>query len=227
MIQIKSILIAVLLVVFVSSVESQTRKDWVVTVKDIEVRNNVRSPDAPTPIDNKRSSGQRKWAVVFVDYKVDFPNKKASKTGLDDGLWLDKLSVQWDFLYKPAKAPNKLNNYIRFEKEVNYVNVKAGEHTALMFFDPVILERYFDKGKSIQKDIKIRFSIKANGYKESKGTLFYSEGKMLKSVKDMQSLNKAFEFDGFKSMNNIIMDRSESPFRNIQYDLFNTIVPKD
>ena len=225
MIQIKPIFLAILLVVFVSSVSAQSKKDYIVTVTNVRVENNVRSPDFPSQIDNKKAGNPKQWSVVFVDYTVDFPGKKASRTGLDDGLWLDTVSVKWDFLYKPKKAVNKIESYIRFEKAVKYANVKKGKHTALMFFDPVILERYFDAGKSIKKDLIMKFSLKANGYKEPNGTVFYEKGKLVKA-KDSKNLAAAFEFDRFKRMENIAKNRDETPFKNIQYDLYNPIQPE-
>lgn len=225
MIQIKPFFIAILLVVFVSSVNAQSKKDYVVAVTDVRVENNVRSPDFPSQIDNKKAVNPKQWTVVFVDYTVEFPNKKASKVGLDDGLWLDTVSVQWEFLYKPKKAPNKIESYIRFDKAVKYTNVKKGKHTALMFFDPIVLERFFDAGKSVKKDLIMKFSLKANGYKEPKGTVYYSSGKIAKS-KDVAKLNGWFEFDRFKRMENIAKSRNETPFKNIQYDLYNPIQPE-
>ncbi|MCM8540501.1 MAG: hypothetical protein NE328_09520 [Lentisphaeraceae bacterium] len=222
MIRIKPILTAILLVVFVSSLSAQTRKDYVVTVTDVEVRNNVRSPDSPSPIDNKRSGNPKKWAVIFVDYTVEFPNKKAVKVGLDDGLWLNNVSVTWDFLYKPAKMDNKIQNYIRFNKTVEYIDIKQGKHTALMFINPVILERYFNEGKSIKKDLILKFSLKANGFTEPKGTVYYAEGKVVKA-KDTATYVKSFAYEGFKTMPGVLMSRDESPFKNIQYDIFDQI----
>ena len=225
MIRIKPIFTAILLVIFVSSLSAQSRKDYVVTVTDVEVRNNVRSPDSPSPIDNKRSGNPKKWAVIFVDYTVEFPGKKPRKVGLDDGLWLDKVSVTWDFLYKPAKLDNKIQNYIRFNKDVEYINVKQGKHTALMFINPVILDRYFDEGKSIKKDLIMKFSLKANGFTEPKGTAYFAKGKLVKP-KDTGTYVKSFAYEGFKTMPGVLMSRDESPFKNIQYDLFNQIVPE-
>ena len=229
MIRIKSILVAVLLISFMSAVSAQTAK-FEIDLKKIEIRNNVQSPSFPDQIDTSGSKPPQNWTILFVHYEIKFDNPK--KTALDDGKWLNTLQVDWEFLYKPEKLRNDIRNFVRFGKTVKYANVGEGKHTALMFIDPKILKRYFNEGRTIKNELMMRLSIKANGLKQvvkiankKFSQVYFKGGKILKTPTKTDLA--MFDSDLSKELPNVVRPRNETPFRSIQFDQFNTIVVED
>jgi len=224
-IRIKSILTAVLLISFMSALSAQTAK-FEIQLKKIEVRQED-SPSFPDQLDSKTNSNTEKWTVVLVDYELKFADIKKPKGSLDDGKWLDSFEVNWEFLYKPAKAPNVIQNYIRFGRTVKYVNVGEGKHKAAMLIDPKVLKRYFNEGKSLKNELFLRVSFKANGLKQTMNigrtkyvAAYFAEGKL---VKDPKGLAPYFDTDRSKALKGIVRTKAETPFSVIQFDLFDTI----
>ena len=229
MIRIKSILVAVLLVSFMSSLSAQNDK-FAIELKKIEVRLED-SPSFPDQLDSKNTGNVKKWAAIFVEYEVNFKDIKMPPGSLDDGKWLDSVEVNWEFLYKPAKAQKVIQNFIRFGRSVKYVNIDEGKHKAVILIDPKVLKRYFDEGKTIKNELMMRVSFKANGYKQNisigkapYASAYFNEGKL---VKDPKALVPIFDSDRSKALNGVVRTKAESPFAAIQFDVFDTIAVEE
>ena len=229
MIRIKSILVAVLLISFVSALSAQNDK-FVINLKKIEVRLED-SPTFPDQLDSKNTGNVKKWAAIFVEYETKFADIKMPKGSLDDGKWLDSIEVTWDILYKPAKAPNVFASYIRFGKSIKYVNIDEGKHKAVLLIDPKVLKRYFNEGKTIKNELMMKVSFKANGYKKDMligrakyASAYFNEGKL---VKDPKALINNFNTDRIKVLKGATRSKAESPFSAIQFDLFDTIAVEE
>ena len=151
------------------------------------------------------------------------------KGALDDGKWIDAVEVNWEFLYKPKDAKNSIQNYVKFQRIVKYTNIGEGRHTVMLFINPVILKRYFNEGRSIKTDLYIRYSMKANGHKEvmKVGSLDSSVAMFLSgraaSKKDYAGYTPIFNSDRSKPLGNVLLRRDETPFRSMQYDMFDSI----
>jgi len=226
-IQIKSILVAVLLCTIVGTVSAQTPK-FEFELKKIEIHDDIYSPAFGEQIDKKAPTQPQKWAVLFVRYELMFdPKYKAPETALDNGKWLDTSEIKWEFLYKPEKAKNVIQNYVRFSKDVKYVNVDEGKHTAMIFISPKILKRFFDEGKTIKKDLMLRVSFKANGLrqkikigKDYFDAAYFANGKL---SKEGPKLAPYFDTDKSKPITDVVQSREETPFGVLQYDQFDSI----
>lgn len=229
MIHTKSILVAILLFSTMSFLSAQSTPKFQIELKKLEIRNDVDSPRYPDQIDKGSQQQAKEWTVLFARYIIKFDKTaKPAPGALDNGMWLNTLSVDWKFLYKPEKAANLAQNYIKFGEEVKYANLEDGEHTALIFIDPKILKRYFDEGKNIKKDLHIKVSFKADGLRQKLkignnlyDAAFMSEGKLVKKVPE--SMVQAFENDRIKTLPNVVRPRNKTPFSVIQFDQFDTI----
>lgn len=224
----KLVLVGILLLASISFLSAQT-PNFQIELKKIEIRNDLNSPTFPDQIDKQGSKPLKKWALLSAKYTVTFANIKTGPGALDNGKWLDTVSVDWQFLYKPEKAPNIPENYIKFGEEVTYSNITEGEHTALIFIDPTTLQRYFDEGKSIKKEINLKLSFKANGLKQKimiGQTVFEAaymeEGKLVRAVTKITE--EAFVTDRIRVVPNIVLPRNKTPFSAIQHDNFDTII---
>ena len=213
-----------------SFLSAQSTPKFQIELKKLEIRNDVDSPRFPDQIDKGGVQTAKKWTVLFARYTIEFDKATRPVAGaLDNGKWLNTLSVDWKFLYKPEKAPaDRAESYIKFGEEIKYANLEEGEHTALIFIDPKILKRYFEEGRNIKKDLHIRLSFKAEGLKQKLkiGTNLYdaafmSGGKLIKKVPPT-TIN-AFENDRIKTLPNVVRPRNKTPFSVIQFDNFDTI----
>ncbi len=229
MIRIKSILVAVLLISFASALSAQNAK-FEISLKKIEVRLED-SPSFPDQLDSKNTGNVKKWAAIFVEYEIKFGNIKMPAGSLDNGKWLDSLEVNWEFLYKPAKAPKMIQHYVRFGRAVKYVNLDEGKHKAVMLIDPKVLKRYFNEGKAIKNELMMRVSFKANGLKQTMNigpkkyaAAYFNEGKL---VKDPKALVPIFDTDRSKALNGVVRTKTESPFAAVQFDVFDTIAVEE
>jgi hypothetical protein len=187
-------------------------------VKKMEIRS-VQSPSFQDAVDTKNMPRQ-KWFAIFVDYKVVVSGAKS--TGVDNGEWLDDVELKWDFLYKPSeKAADKIGNFISFSRDVKYRNISTGDHRAVIFMAPVTLKRYFNDGNDVKR-ILGRFQLKAKGKTVPNCTLYLEKGKFSKK----SQFATAFDAEGSKAMDDLLLIRDETPFRSIQHDNFDTIVEK-
>ncbi len=224
----KLVLVGILLLASIGLLNAQT-PNFQIELKKIEIRNDLNSPAFPDQIDKQGSKPVRKWALLMAKYTVTFANIKTAPGALDNGKWLDTVSVDWQFLYKPEKAPNVPENYIKFGEEVTYGNITEGEHTALIFIDPTTLQRYFNEGRSIKNEINLKLTFKANGLKQKIiigqndfDSAYMEEGKLVRAVS--RTTEEAFLTDRIKTVPNIVLPRNKTPFNSIQHDNFDTII---
>lgn len=230
------VLVSAFLLFTINSVSAQSKKKYKLEIKKIQIRNDLQSPRFDDRIDDKKAGVTKKWVVLMVDYKVDYgPGNPATPKGeLDNGRWLDSVEAKWEFLYKPKAARPIIQNYIRFGKTVKYKNVGHGEHTALLFISPIILERYFNKGSaSLKNELIIRFSLKTDGHlasfkigTETQKQAVSVNGKFTRlNDKERQKYTRsdAFNNDQSKPLSNVLLRRDETPFRSMQFDMFDSI----
>ena len=216
-----------LLLVLSTALSAQSNKKYKVSLKKIEVHNDLNTPTFNDRIDKKKSVPLKKWVAVIATYDVKFANIKLPKGSLDNGKWLDDVEVKWEFMYKPKDAPKNIANYTRFNRSTKYVNVGEGEHQVVIFVNPVVINRYFKDGTTFKKDAWLRFSMKVNGLKETGMNTIVVDGKPVKKAQELAQYNQAFNSDRSKSLDNILLRRNETPFRSIQFDQFDSIAVEE
>jgi hypothetical protein len=226
---------AVILFSMISSVNAQSKK-YKLSIKKIEIKNDLQSPSSGGQLTAIKSGPNKKWSVILVHYHVDFGkgNESTPKGRLDSGRWLNNIELQWNFLYKPKDAPKGIKYYTNFSKNVEYSDIGHGDHVAAIFIKPITLQRYFNNGSTIKKEIMIRLAMKVNGKSasfavgnEKQSHLLYINGKLIKNSQKERSYLKAFDSDETRPLKNAAFKKNETPFSHTQYDAFDSLTVED
>lgn len=205
---------AILFLSLPSSLFSQDIK-----VGKLEARNDLLAPVTGDELDKKAKSDNVKWVAFYAHYDIAF--KGAKKNLLDDGQWLNDIEVNWELLYKPEDAADKIQNYLRMTKKVKYTDIGKGSHTAVILIHPTKLKRYFLEGKSaFMRALKLKFTMKVNGKTLQSATKYFEGGREAKTPK----YAKIFGHEDTYELKNIILNRMETPFIHTQPEYFDTIV---
>ena len=226
---------AVILFSMISSVNAQSKK-YKLSIKKIEIKNDLQSPSSGGQITTIKSGSNKKWCVMLVHYHVDFGtgNESTPKGRLDSGRWLNNVELQWNFLYKPKDAPRGLKYYTSFSKSVEYSDIGHGDHVAAIFMKPITLKRYFKNGSTIKREIMIRLAMKVNGKSasftvgnEKQTHLLYINGKLIKNNQKERKYLKVFDSDETRPLKNTVFKKNETPFNRTQYNAFDSLTLED
>ncbi|MCM8540449.1 MAG: hypothetical protein NE328_09260 [Lentisphaeraceae bacterium] len=183
-----------------------------IEVKDIKIDEKLYNY-SDGRIDETESSRAKSWAVVIVELDVKIPDSHL-KNKFEKGKWLDNLTVEWSFLYKPAKLDKNINNYMRFTRTVEYTNVEEGENRISLLIDPATMKRYFDSGSRFKRLLFSKILVKHNGFlKDVK--VFEGE-----RVSDEEIHTRMFHSPKTYLINGILKTRLETPFRSDQTEHF-------
>lgn len=164
-------------------------------------------------IDETDSTRVKNWAVIIAEIEVEIPDSHI-RNKFEKGKWLDGLTVEWSFLYKPADLDKHVANFMRFNRTVKYSNIEEGEGRISLLIDPSTMKRYFDSGKRFKNLLFSKIIVKHNGYlKDAK--IFEGE-----RVSDEAIHTKMFQSTKTYLINGILKTRQETPFRNFQTDHF-------
>lgn len=190
----------------------------------IELSNKLRATSVSANIYEGGSNDESPWVAFMAHYQVSMAGVKA-KSPLDDGKWLDDVEVTWEMLYKPNdKATEKIQNYISTKKKIKYTNVTEGKHTSVVLIDPKTLKRYFKEGKSsFMRGLKLRFSMKVGGKTVKTMTSYIVNAKEDKKG----TFRTAFDSEDSYSMEGVLLNRNETPFKYSQTGYFDKIVEDD
>ena len=160
------------------------------------------------------------WVAIIAHYRVDM-SKVKPKTPIDNGKWLDDVEVKWEVCYKPEGAAMKMQNFVKMVKKVKYNSVAHGKRRAVILISPKHIERYFNGGKkSFLRELKVRFSMKVGGKTVKGMTVYLDKGRPDKTAK----FKSVFESEDTFSLDGILLNRNESPFKSAQTDSFEIIV---
>ena len=174
----------------------------------LEARNKTNTPIIGVQLDKSTRGSSPAWVSFHAPYEVSFKNVKA-KSLIDDGKWLDDVEVNWELMYKPAKAGNKIQNYLKMTKKVKYTSVGEGKHTAVIFIHPTMLSRYFLEGKSeFMRGLILKFSMKINGKTIKNSVKYFEGGREVRALK----VPKLFTSEDAYDLKNILLNRNETPF---------------
>ena len=164
-------------------------------------------------IDETDSTRVKNWAVIIAEIEVEIPDSHI-RNKFEKGKWLDGLTVEWSFLYKPADLDKHVANFMRFNRTVKCSNIEEGEGRISLLIDPSTMKRYFDSGKRFKNLLFSKIIVKHNGYlKDAK--IFEGE-----RVSDEAIHTKMFQSTKTYLINDILKTRQETPFRNFQTDHF-------
>ena len=213
---------ALLFVGFISSATAQSSKTGI-KVEDIEIAA-VSEPLESDSLDNRsqNSTSRIKWAALFVRYNITVAETKESKV-MKSGNWADSVELKWEMATKlPGAIAGKPVSYRKFSRTVKYKNIKEGKHVATVLIEPAVLERYFEKGKTLKKDLKVKFSAKVNGRTVKGATTYLVEGKV--DNRKAKSVEPFITSEDVKMLEDILLTKNETPFRNVQSAAFDRVV---
>ena len=127
-----------------------------IQVGGVNINNKLSTPITVNNIVKSASKSKGEWLAVTIKFKVnDFPGKA---NALDDGKWIDKMSITWKGLFQ-----GRDKKYKRTQKVVNYESVSAGEYYATILVDPQTVNRYLGGQKDASKNLALYAVFKING----------------------------------------------------------------
>ena len=120
----------------------------VIQIGGVNIDTKLATPITVNNIVKSSSKAKGEWLAVTVKFKVnDFAGKP---NALDDGKWIDKMSITWKGLFQ-----GRDQQYKRTQKVVNYESVTAGEYYATILVDPQTVNRYLGGQKNASKNLAL------------------------------------------------------------------------
>ena len=90
---------------------------------------NLATPITVNNIIKASSKARGEWLAVTIKFKVN--NFSGKSNALDDGKWIDKMTITWKGLFKARD-----NKYRKTMKVVDYESVTDGEYYATILLIP-------------------------------------------------------------------------------------------
>ena len=157
----------------------------------------------------------RSWLSVEIKYEIKNNDKDDKST--------NDLKITGDFVV--PNLDGKKQDYYVFSKILSYPTVpRRGIFYAVFLINPRSIVNYFSSASILEKNLYGRLTFKVNGITLSKQTIYLSKGKT-KSNADNYAKDK-YASEIAPNISPIIITRSQSPWKNIQYDLFNQLDTK-
>ena len=184
----------------------------VIQIGGVNIDNKLATPITVNNIVKSSSKAKGEWLAVTVKFKVnDFAGKP---NALDDGKWIDKMSITWKGLFQ-----GRDQKYKRTQKVVNYESVTAGEYYATILVDPHTVNRYLGGQKNASKNLALYAVFKINGKTQMGSKIYIQGGKRVKAFSAPIG-EKSFDAEALDSVDGILMSKAESPWVATQTDIF-------
>jgi hypothetical protein len=184
-------------------------------------------PAGPRPLSTKSASSAENVVIKSIsglksnerlrtpDYKTSSPESQTRaknwgcisveyETSED---WTDELEFRYFVLVKDTAS----NKYLLFSKTVAYIEIAKGKHLSTVFVRPNTLQRYGEMERAAVE-------VWEKGQRVAMASIPPVEGQPWWQV--------AVVTGQVKVMDNMLMNRAESPFAYVAYENYETIKPK-
>lgn len=201
----------------VSNVMAQSSPS-VVKILKVDVNSKLAPPITVNNIVKSSSPSSGEWTSVTVRFKVEGVAKKAN--ALDDGSWLDKVSISWKGLFKARDG-----KYKKTQREVKYESLTNGEYFATILIDPSVVNRYLGGPKNVSKNLSIYAVFKVDGKTQLDTKIYVQNGKRQRAL--AQGFNeRVFDSENLDTVEGIFMSKDMSPWAATQWQVFPKISNK-
>jgi len=190
----------------------------VVKILKVDVNSKLAPPITVNNIVKSSSPSSGEWTAVTVRFKIDGVAKKGN--ALDDGTWLDKVSISWRGLFKARDG-----KYKKTHKEVKYESLTNGEYYATILIDPSAVNRYLGGPKNVAKSLSMYAVFKVDGKTQLDTKIYVQNGKRQRSL-STGFTERAFDSENFDSVEGLFMSKDESPWAGTQWQVFPKISNK-
>lgn len=180
------------------------------TVVEIKMASRFDMEERETPnfaADNYNVSDELEWIEVGIEYKIR-----------GSAEWVDGLKFRWHMLLTGGDEP-----FILMKKDVEYKDVKvdtsgAGEqYKAVVFLRPRSIRRYYDdRGRFVSTKAMVAVEVFHEGRR-----IAIKRSPIRGNIPENWWTRKSSNLTRIEDM---MVDRTQTPFENLDYDYFNVIV---
>lgn len=153
---------------------------------------------------NDTANSMYEWLQILVEYETE--GGEAGASGKD---WLDDLQFDWAVMIRSQTGKPLL-----LKARVNYADVEAGRHYAVVYVRPGIIRRYTGQRRPEKNDFAAYVEIRANGRPGARQE--YSR------VRTPKGWWQAREPD-VRIVDNELLPRDKTPFAAMDYDFYEHI----
>ena len=208
--KVTSFLVLALMLGVSSSVVAQSGPS-VIKILKVDVNNKLAPPITVNNIVKSSSPSSGEWTAITVRFKVEGVSKKAN--ALDDGTWLDKVSISWKGLFKARDG-----KYKKTQKAVKYESLTNGEYYATILVDPSSVNRYLGGVKGA-KDLSVYAVFKVDGKTQLDTKIYVQNGKRQRALASGFT-ERVFDSENLDSVDGVFMSKDESPWAGAQWQVF-------
>ena len=187
-----------------------------IEIKDIRIDDKLINPQVGR-IDTTSGTILANWTAVILDLDITIPEGMISNK-FETGKWLNSITIDWQFMYKPSKFDEHINNYMRFTRSVTYKHIPEGENKVAIFIEPAVMQRYFQNSFDFKRNLLSKINIETNG------NILLT--KTFRGEREEDISYKAFNSMKSYPLKKILKSRLETPFRSVQTAEFLSISRK-
>ena len=190
----------------------------IIEVGKIDVNAKLAPPITVNNIVKSSNPNAGEWTSITVRFRVKGVAKKAN--ALDDGTWLNKVSITWKGLFQARDG-----KYKKTQKVVTYENITNGDYYATILVSPDVVNRYLGGVKNVHKALSVYAVFKVDGKTQLNTKFYVQSGKRQKSL--MKGFKEtSFDSENLDSVEGIFTSKDDSPWLGTQSQIFPKISNK-